>query len=190
MGERVKKVTEYLRHNFSDAELLIMGSEQAQAHSELGEIELEFDSVKASFKNRTAAVEAKIGSLSRNINNRFEMRNIECALEYDVPNVGEVTYRRTDTGEAAKVRPMTEKERQMDLPLETSQNNVLEFFAVGSTGAKAGADTDGAKTAADAPQGESGPAPGIPEEPPTLTESIGDAPTPEGEKVPKGKRSK
>jgi hypothetical protein len=43
---------------------------------------------------------------------------------------------------------------------------------------------------ADAPQGESGPAPGIPDEPPTLAESIGDAPTPEGEKVPKGKRSK
>jgi hypothetical protein len=129
-NDRIKKVTEYLRHEFSDAELLEMGSEQAQAHSRLGEIELEFDSVKSSFKSRTAAVEATIGTLSRNINNRFEMRLIECVLEYDKPHVGAVTYIRTDTGEVVRERPMTDKERQMDLPLdgEQSQQNIAGFF--------------------------------------------------------------
>lgn len=130
LSERIKTATEWCRHNFSDAELLQMGSDQAQAHSQLGEIELEFDSVKASFKSRTSLVEATIGALSRNINNRFDMRNVECTLEYDKPNVGEVIYRRKDIGEIAKTRPMTEKERQMDLPLteEQSAENAELFF--------------------------------------------------------------
>ena len=123
MAPRIEKVTEYLRHTFSDAEMLKMGREQAQAHSRLAEIELEFDSVKASFKSRTEAVEATIGKLSRNINNCFEMRNIECILSYDNPNVGEVTYVRADTGEIVRTRAMTDKERQMEIPLEASAND-------------------------------------------------------------------
>ncbi len=139
---RLTKETLYLRHDFTDAERLQMGDDLAQAHNRMASIEEEEAVMKAQIKDRKAAVEQTIGTLYRNLNNRFEMRNIGCTIVYDQPNVGEVTYLDPD-GKVAKTRPMTESERQMDLPLdektddqaaasvEQSQEAADEFFKPG-----------------------------------------------------------
>ncbi len=137
---RLTKETLYLRHDFTDAERLQMGDDLAQAHNRMASIEEEEAVMKAQIKDRKAAVEQTIGTLYRNLNNRFEMRNIGCTIVYDQPNVGEVTYLRPG-GAIAKVRAMTVAERQEELPFdkdgagpvlvvpaEQSAANIAEFF--------------------------------------------------------------
>ena len=114
---RLTRETLYLRHDFTDAERLQMGDDLAQAHNRMASIEEEEAVMKAQIRDRKAAVEQTIGTLYRNLNNRFEMRNIACEIVYDRPNVGEVTYV-DPAGKVVKERPMTESERQMDLPLD------------------------------------------------------------------------
>jgi hypothetical protein len=121
MAVRITKETLCLRHSFTTKEQLEMGSELAQAHNRLLDIEEEEKVMKKQIAERKASVESKVGSLSRSLGTGFEMRNIDCDLEYDQPNVGEVTYRRRDNGEYVKHRAMTEAERQMDHPLDTPQ---------------------------------------------------------------------
>jgi len=140
MAKRLTKETLYLRHNFTHEERLKMGDELAAAYNRQEDIDAEEAVVKSQFKERRASVEQAIGQLSRNLANQFEMRNVECAIEYDVPNPNELTYRRVDNGEVAKVRPLTEAERQAELPLvddvptlsaEESMQNATTFFGKG-----------------------------------------------------------
>ena len=141
MAVRITKETLCLRHNFTTKEQLEMGSELAQAHNRLLDIEEEEKVMKAQIKEKKESVDSKIGSLSRALGTGFEMRNIDCDLEYDKPNVGEVTYRRRDNKLFVKARAMTEAERQMDLPLDTaaqveesiakSAENIADHFGPG-----------------------------------------------------------
>ena len=137
MTTRITKEVLFLRHEFSKDERLEMGSNLANAYNRLASIEDEEAVMKAQVKDRKAGVEQTIGSLSRNLANGFDMVNIECETVWDTPNIGEVSYRRKDNGEIAKVRAMTSEERQMDLPLdgtvvvvppEQSAENIKGFF--------------------------------------------------------------
>jgi hypothetical protein len=118
MGNRISKETLFLRHNFTEDERLKMGDELASAYNRQADIDNEENVVKSQFKERRATIEQKISSLSRNLSNGFEMSNVECRLEWDSPNPFEVSYVRNDTNEVVRTRPMTEQERQMDLPLQ------------------------------------------------------------------------
>lgn len=137
MGQRITKEVLFLRHEFSKDERLEMGAKLAEAYNRMSEIEEEEASMKAQVKEKKSQAEATIGSLSRNLGAGFTMVNVDCEPLWDVPNVGEVTLKRKDTGEVAKVRVMTEAERQMELPLagdvvvvaaEKSAENIIEFF--------------------------------------------------------------
>lgn len=115
---RVTKETLYLRHNFTSEERLAMGSDLASAHNTMLQIEEEENRIKATFKERQASVEQKIGTLSRELGSGFTMQNVETKLLFDNPNVGEVSYARTDNGEIVKTRPMTQQERQLEIEFE------------------------------------------------------------------------
>jgi hypothetical protein len=118
---RPTKENNFLRYEFTQEERLRMGDDLAQAHNRVEEIDEEEASMKAQIKQSRSGVEATIGMLSRNLANGFVMRTIECVLRYDDPNVGEVSVYRTDDGTLVKTRPMTENERQLDLPLDTAE---------------------------------------------------------------------
>jgi hypothetical protein len=117
MPKRLDKETLYLRHDFSDAERLEMGTNLAQAHNRLAQIDEEEQVIKAQIKDKKATVEQTIGSLARNLSTGWEMQNVICSAKWDDPHVGEVTYYDPD-GKAVKTRAMSEQERQLDLPLE------------------------------------------------------------------------
>lgn len=94
-----------------------MGDELAQAHNRMEDITDEESVIKAQLKERKSTVESTVSRLSRELANGFTMMNVECRLEWDSPNVNEVSYVRIDTGGVVKTRPFTESERQQDLPL-------------------------------------------------------------------------
>jgi len=146
MAPRQERSTEYLRHNFTADERLKMGDELAANHNRLADIETEEAVVKAQFKERKAQVEQSVSKLSRELGNGFVMQNVDCRLEWDKPNVNEVSYVRIDTGEVVKTRPFTAQEMQDALPLtasdgtieivavapEQSAENITEFFGEGA----------------------------------------------------------
>jgi hypothetical protein len=145
-AQRQEKSTEYIRHNFTSDERLAMGNELANAYNRLADIETDEAVVKSQFKERKAQVEQTVSKLSRELGNGFTMQNVECRLEWDKPNVNEVSYVRIDTGEVVKTRPFTAQEMQDALPLtasdgtieivavapEQSAENITEFFGEGA----------------------------------------------------------
>ena len=137
---RITKESLFLRREFTADERLEMGRDLAQAHNRIAAIADEETSMKAVIKEKKAGVELTIGSLSRKMNDGYEMETVYCELVYDTPNVGEVTYLRPG-GAIAKVRAMTVAERQEVLPFdkdgagpvlvvpaEQSAANIEEFF--------------------------------------------------------------
>jgi hypothetical protein len=119
MGSRIKTSTEWLRHDFSAEEKLQMGYALAESYNTLNTIDEEEAVVKSQFKERRMSIEQKVGSLSRELASGFKMANFTCELVYDCPNVGEVSYKRQDNGAIVKTRPMTESERQQEIPFDT-----------------------------------------------------------------------
>lgn len=151
---RVTKETLYLRHEFTNEEKLEMGTKLAEAHNRIAQITEEESVMKAQIKDRKAGVEASVGTLSRNLSSGFTMENVDCEVVYDLPNVGEVSYKRKDNGEIAKTRAMTAAENQTELefakaeaetttaPAAESVVNIETFFGVGTTDAIKAADVD------------------------------------------------
>lgn len=134
---RITKEVLFLKREYTTDELLQMGNELALARLRMEDIKAEEEVAKAQTKEKKAHVELTIGALSRKVVDKYEMINVDCVPIWDSPNVGEVTLVRKDTGEIAKIRVMSEAERQMDLPLGgdslssiiDSAKNVEEFFA-------------------------------------------------------------
>ncbi|SRR5579885_540102 len=141
---RITTTTEWLRHDFTEAERLQMGADLADAHNRLASIEEEESVVKAKFKERKVTIEQKVGTLSRELGIGYTMQNIQCRLEYDKPNPYEVSIIREDTGELVRVRPMTADERQTEIKFDEpvavnpeqaeevaleSAENIADFFA-------------------------------------------------------------
>ena len=122
---RLKESTEYIRQVFTPDERLKMGDELAQCHNRLADIESEESVIKAQFKERKTQVEQTVSSLSRKLANGFEMVNIKCRMEYDKPNMNEVSYVRIDNGEVVKVRAMLPDEMQEELPLGDGDGSVV-----------------------------------------------------------------
>lgn len=119
MAARIMSETVSTRYEFTDKERGDLGKELADIYQHKLTLEEEEKAVKDQFKERKSQLELKSGALSRQITAGFEMRQVDCTLSYDSPNVGEVTYYRKDTGAVLKTRAMTLTERQMDLPLTT-----------------------------------------------------------------------
>jgi DNA segregation ATPase FtsK/SpoIIIE-like protein len=103
-----------LKCELTQAELLTMGQELADAHSEHESITNELESIKAEFKGKIQAEEGKIGSLSAKIRAGYEHRQVKCATVKDWKSKT-VTVTRLDTGAIIENRPMNQEELQMPL---------------------------------------------------------------------------
>jgi len=118
-SNRPTKETIYVRRNFTVEERLEMASDLAQAHNRMAAISEDEATMKAQIKERKTAVEQTIGSLSRKLNDGFDMANVPCDLKWDTPNVGEVSYIGPD-GKVEKTRAMSIAERQEELNFDES----------------------------------------------------------------------
>ena len=92
-----------IKHVYTNDEKLIIGNDLAHAHEKLGQIEAEFDEVKAGFKARAAEQEAKVGVLATNLRNGYDMRSARVWVTM-IPKTGKKEWRlETDDSDAIPV---------------------------------------------------------------------------------------
>jgi hypothetical protein len=106
--------TRNLKCVLTEEELKKISEQMANAVLERDEALDGLKSVQAQFKARITGAEAQISLCASKIQNGYEYRNVECAIERDYL-LGEIRYFRKDTGEKADSRSMTADERQQDL---------------------------------------------------------------------------
>lgn len=70
------------KHLFTDAERISIGDALARCHDQATQIAAEFEQVKRGFKAREAECDARIGKLSSDIVNGFDMREQECIVVF------------------------------------------------------------------------------------------------------------
>lgn len=114
----IRTVTEYLKYEFTDAELLVFAKQfalETQKKSAAEELQKE---VVSQIKAEIAGHDKEVQRLSRFINQGYEYRNVECDVLFHEPEPRKKTIRRKDTGEMVKVLTMDESELQEFLPFE------------------------------------------------------------------------
>jgi hypothetical protein len=106
-----------LKHNFTDGELAATARDYAARLGSLNQLEAEAKSVATGYKARMDCAKAELQSLSVQVNNGFEMRNVRCLVLQERPESHEITIR-LDLGRIVKRRKLESTERQMKLLAE------------------------------------------------------------------------
>ena len=116
-----KKTEQYLRYNFTDAEITDYAKCLARSNQEYSSLE---ETKKRVTKELAASLEEKQGEVlkfSRLINNGHEYRMMPCTITFDEPKRGEKTITRDDSCEVVIVSRMSEEEMQIKLPLQGTE---------------------------------------------------------------------
>lgn len=113
---RTETTREYLRYDFTPAELAEFARSMARSHQKRSQLEIEAKAVNTQFKSNIEAETNLISDYANKLNNGYEYRNIDCEKRFNDPVIGEMTLIRLDTGEIVKTRLMTLSERQEPLP--------------------------------------------------------------------------
>lgn len=92
-------VTKSLRYDFSASEVHDLSLELANKYKSLGELAEEKKRSDAEFNAKANGVKAELRTLSAQVSDGFEYRDIACEVEYHKPSQGQMTVTRTDTGE-------------------------------------------------------------------------------------------
>ena len=112
------RYTEYLKYEFSDAEITDAAKELARAAQQRASLEQRKKEVDSQLKADIEAQNSIVGRLSSYINTGYEYRDIECRIELDTPEPGKKRIVRVDNGEEVKVVPMTDADKQTSLDLQ------------------------------------------------------------------------
>lgn len=110
MAELQQTEKRTLRYDFTAVEAHDHGVELAKATQELREIEEEKKSISSSYKAKIDEKKARTNVLSQMVTNGWEMRDIECRIEYNQPQEGKKTIYRADNGRRVGVEAMTDYE--------------------------------------------------------------------------------
>lgn len=112
MSKRKEITEELLRYTFTAEEKQVLSDKLALACQEKYTAEEEKKSAMAGFKKRIDEEAANMNHFSRLVNNGWEMRPIECRIEYNTPVHGTKRIIRIDTGELVREIVMTAGEYQ------------------------------------------------------------------------------
>jgi len=102
--------TIYIRHTYTQEELLKLGQDMAQAASKKKEEEDTLKSVQSSIKASINAQDAIINKCSEQLRTGYEMQAHQCNVIYD-HELKTVQYQDRETEEIVETRPMTDKEQ-------------------------------------------------------------------------------
>jgi hypothetical protein len=111
------ETTKWLKYQFTENELKEIARKLAYENKNFDELEEGKKAVTSEFKSKTDASRASISKLSNYINNGYEMRVIDCKVEFNDPENGQKTVYRKDTGELVEVLEMSHDEMQEKLEL-------------------------------------------------------------------------
>ncbi len=104
----------YLRCTFTNEELSDIAATMADKTQELKRIDANAKAAAAQFKSDKESAQNEIDNAARKYRDGYEMRDVECEETVDFEE-GVARYYRTDNGELAQVRKLTNEERQMRL---------------------------------------------------------------------------
>jgi hypothetical protein len=119
---RVGKIKEYLRVDLTPEELQQKGKELAESNSATVALNNDLDRIKADFKAKLSAEESKISLLSGTISSGYEMRDVECKVEFNKPRDGRKTITRLDTNAKVREQDMSAEEMQEVLDFEKAES--------------------------------------------------------------------
>jgi len=115
------KTKQFLRHNFSDEELLDLSRELAQKQHTLQEARERKKAVTAAANQEIALAEAEISVLSGKVHSGYEHRSVWCRWQMDYPYRGKKTLIREDDGSTVRTADMNEEDRQEELALSAPE---------------------------------------------------------------------
>lgn len=106
---------DFLRCQFSDAEMLELGKQMARAANQKRELESRKAEVTKRLGAEIAEKDTELGKLTERVSQGYEYRNIECGIWFDCPRPGVATTFRLDTMEPISERRMSDSELQSAL---------------------------------------------------------------------------
>lgn len=95
----MQKETISMKYFFSNDEKLKIADEFAQGQSRLNSLEEQKKSAMSDFNSRINIVKEQINLGTGKLTNGYEMRDIDCLVEYHKPETNKKTITRGDTGE-------------------------------------------------------------------------------------------
>lgn len=107
-----KKVTEYLKYQFSEEETRENAKRLARKNQEIAELELKKKQLAADLKAEMDTAAADAARLARWVNDEYDFRMVDCEIMLNSPREGQKTMFRLDTGEVVKTEKMTADEMQ------------------------------------------------------------------------------
>lgn len=105
---------EFVKYVFSEDEKKEIAARMANKVTELQSSEDEKKAIMSDFKSRIDSLQADINRAATQINNGYEMRNVDCYIKADYDSKVWVSIRE-DTGEIAKERKMSADDLQRQL---------------------------------------------------------------------------
>lgn len=127
-----KIIKEYLRYEFTEEELRQKSKDLARSVQLQTAAQEEQKAAQAQFKERIESQVANIGRLSRDINGGWEMRNIDCLVQFHTPTIATKRIIRQDTGEVVRECAMEKHELQENL-FDGSEENIKIYFGASSS---------------------------------------------------------
>lgn len=121
---RATEVELQLPYQFTSVELLQLGKQLAEIRFTIEQTENDKKAAMEEFADQLKQQAAELYRLARLVKNGFELRPTMCEIHYCDPHVGEKSIYRKDDGELVKTIPMTEEERQEEIPLMRGSGEV------------------------------------------------------------------
>ena len=115
------KTKEFLRYDFTEAEMKAKASELSLALQRKERAEMDQKAAQAQFKERIEAQTNIISRVSREYQAGYEFRDIECGVEFHTPTIGSKRITRMDTGELVRECAMRNDELQENLFADESE---------------------------------------------------------------------
>lgn len=99
----------YLRYDFTAPEIYDLSMKLANKTQDKSRVAEEKKSVVSQYKSQIDAIDAELSNISSKVANGYEMRKVECEIQYHKPEQGKKTIIRKDTNEKS-VEKMTSEE--------------------------------------------------------------------------------
>lgn len=136
---RDDSTTMNLRYDFTPDEIRERGRELAALVRDLCQLEDNRKQSMAAFKEEHEVLQTRLKALSRQVDSGYEMRDVECAVQWNSPEPCKKTIVRLDTGEQVAIMPMTQDELQEEFnfivrEVEAKQNAAGESKAEADEG--------------------------------------------------------
>lgn len=97
-----------LRYDFTASEIHDLSVQLANKTKELNAITEEKKSINSQYTAKVNEVKASCNKLSNQVSDGYELREIDCEVEYHKPEQGKKTFIRKDTNTVAAVEAMTD----------------------------------------------------------------------------------